>query len=347
MRKVRFGVVGTNFITDWVIDSARLDPRFELSAVCSRSRGRGEEFALRHAIPHVFTSLEEMVAGDVVDAVYIASPNYAHARQAITCMSHGKHVLCEKPMASNAREAGEMIAASRRYGVALMEGMMPTLTPAFAAVRANVERVGCLRRYFASYCQYSSRYDRFKAGEAVNAFDPGLSNGALMDIGIYTIYPMVVLFGRPRLVIATGMKLHTGADGQGTVIFRYDGMDAVVMYSKIADSLLPAEIEGESGVMTIDNIHEMRRVELNLRSGNITGGKGAVRTVLDLTPAQPEEGYYYEISHFLTMIEEGRRESDVNSHSNSLLTMQLLDEIRRQIDVCFPADIPSDITHQK
>ena len=62
MDKVRFGVVGTNFISDWVIAGAREDPRFELVAVCSRTRERGEEFAARHAIPNVFTSLDEMAS---------------------------------------------------------------------------------------------------------------------------------------------------------------------------------------------------------------------------------------------------------------------------------------------
>ena len=94
MKKVRFGVVGTNFITDWVIAGAREDERFELAAVCSRTRERGEEFAAKHNIPHIFTSLEEMAASNKVDAIYIASPNYMHAQQSILCMSYGKHVLC-------------------------------------------------------------------------------------------------------------------------------------------------------------------------------------------------------------------------------------------------------------
>ena len=101
MEKVRFGVVGTNFITDWVIEGAKEDPRFELAAVYSRTRERGEEFAAKHNIPHIFTSLEDMAASDKVDAIYIASPNALHAEQSILCLSHGKHVLCEKPMSLN------------------------------------------------------------------------------------------------------------------------------------------------------------------------------------------------------------------------------------------------------
>ena len=83
MQKVRFGVVGTNFISDWVIEGAREDPRFELVAVCSRSREHGGEFAARHSIAHVFTSLDEMASSPLIDAVYIASPNFMHAPQSI------------------------------------------------------------------------------------------------------------------------------------------------------------------------------------------------------------------------------------------------------------------------
>ena len=62
MRKVRFGIIGTNFITDWILEAAREELRFEATAVCSRSRETGQAFALKHSIPHLFTSPEEMAA---------------------------------------------------------------------------------------------------------------------------------------------------------------------------------------------------------------------------------------------------------------------------------------------
>ena len=150
MDKVRFGVVGTNFITDWVLAGAAQDNRFELAAVCSRTEERAEEFARKYNIPHRFTSLEEMAASPFVDAVYIATPNFLHASQSILCMSYGKHVLCEKPLASNAAEAKAMIEASGRYNVTLMEAMKPTLTPNFRSILENIGKVGKIRRYFAS-----------------------------------------------------------------------------------------------------------------------------------------------------------------------------------------------------
>lgn len=336
--KVRLGVVGTNFITDWVIAGAREDERVEIVAVCSRTRERGEEFAARHAIPNVFTSLEEMVTGDAVDAVYIATPNCCHAEQSILCMSHGKHVLCEKPMASNAAEARRMIEASEHYGVALMEAMKPTMTPNFKMLADNIDRIGTVRRYFASYCQYSSRYDKLKAGELPNAFDPRLSNGAIMDIGVYTIYPMVVLFGRPKSVSATGQLLSTGVDGQGAVNFAYDGMEATVIYSKIADSRLRSEIQGENGIISLESINRMQDIRLLPRTANLGGGLREAAREEVLTVESHHDEYYYEVAEFVDLILSGRRESAINSHANSLTVMEILDEIRRQTGVTFPAD---------
>ena len=337
MNKIRFGVIGTNFITDWVIAGAKQDERFELVAVCSRTQERANEFAAKYDIPYTFTSLEEMAASPLIDAVYIATPNYLHASQSILCMKHGKHVLCEKPMASNAYEVKQMIAASRQYGVTLMEAMKPTLTPNFRVLREALPKAGVIRRYFASYCQYSSRYDKFKEGIVLNAFKPELSNGAMMDIGVYTVYPMVVLFGRPNKISASGVVLSTGTDGQGAVNFEYEGMNATILYSKIANSSLPTEIEGEDGNFMLDKINQINRVTWQARPV-ASSGKGPLTPVEDISAVTDKDEYYYEVAEFINLVQAGKLESEVNSHENSLITIEIIDEVRRQLGVSFLAD---------
>ena len=337
MNNIRFGVIGTNFITDWVIAGAKQDERFELVAVCSRTQERANEFAAKYDIPYTFTSLEEMAASPLIDAVYIATPNYLHASQSILCMKHGKHVLCEKPMASNAYEVKQMIAASRQYGVTLMEAMKPTLTPNFRVLREALPKAGVIRRYFASYCQYSSRYDKFKEGIVLNAFKPELSNGAMMDIGVYTVYPMVVLFGRPNKISASGVVLSTGTDGQGAVNFEYEGMNATVLYSKIANSSLPTEIEGEDGNFMLDKINQINRVTWQARPV-ASSGKGPLTPVEDISAVTDKDEYYYEVAEFINLVQAGKLESEVNSHENSLITIEIIDEVRRQLGVSFLAD---------
>ncbi len=329
MEKIRFGIVGTNFISDWVVTGGLEDERFEPVAVCSRTETTGRAFAEKYRIPLIFTSLEEMAACPMVDAVYIASPNVFHAQQSIVCLQHGKHVLCEKAFASNAREARMMIETAQQKDVVLMEAMKPTLTPAFQAVMDYLPKIGVVRRYFSCYCQYSSRYDKLKEGIVLNAFLPELSNGATMDIGVYTIYPMVVLFGRPSQILATGTNLSSGVDGQVAVSFTYpEGLIATVLYGKIADSSLPTEIQGETGTIRLDRINIIGEVTFCNRKGE----KLAIR------PATLHHEYYYEIVEFINLIKTGRKESVVNSLTNSLITMEIMDEIRRQLGVLFPAD---------
>lgn len=337
-KKIRFGVVGTNFISDWVIKGARQDERFELAAICSRKQETADSFAARHQIPYTFTSLEEMAKSSLIDAVYIASPNFMHAPQSMLCMKCGKHVLCEKPLASNAREAKEMIEISRMYQVTFMEAMKPTLTPNFKAVQEHLPMIGTIRRYFSSYCQYSSRYDKFKEGIVLNAFKPELSNGGMMDIGIYTVYPMVVLFGRPLKIEATGLVLSSGADGQGTVNFVYEGMNATVLYSKIANSSLPTEIQGEDGNITLDRINTIRQVLFTPRAG-AASGKEIHSEPQSIGKVADKDEYYYEVAEFIDLILAGKQESAINSHENSLITLEIIDEIRRQLGVIYPADL--------
>ena len=97
---IRIGMIGTNFISDRLAEAARELPDIMLSAVYSRKKETGDTFAKRHGIASVYTDLECFLSSDI-DAVYIASPNICHEKQAILAMQHKKHVLCEKPIASS------------------------------------------------------------------------------------------------------------------------------------------------------------------------------------------------------------------------------------------------------
>jgi scyllo-inositol 2-dehydrogenase (NADP+) len=325
---IKFATIGTNWITEEFIKAAKEVPDFALTAVYSRTEEKAKEFAAKVGAERTFTSLEEMAQSDEIDAVYIASPNSFHAEQAILLMNHGKHVICEKPIASHTAELQAMIEAARQNDVVLMEAMKSTLLPNFQAIRKHIHKIGKVRRYFASYCQYSSRYDAYKQGTVLNAFNPTFSSGALMDIGVYCLYPMVVLFGKPLHIKANSFLLESGVDGEGSIILDYGDMDAVVMYSKITNSYIPSEIQGEEGSIIVDTIHTPQKVEIHYRDGRIE----------DITEAQTHHPMYYEAKEFIELIQNGKRESEINSHYHSLTTMEIMEEARKQTGIVFPAD---------
>ena len=252
--RVRFGLVGTGRITDWVLRGARQDPRFEAAAICSRSLDKARDFAASHAIPKAYGRLEDLLADPEIDAVYIGTPNHTHAPITLECLAAGKHVLCEKPLALNAAQGREMVSAARKAGKVLMEAMISTLSPNWLDVCARVSDIAPLRRYAASFCQYSSKYDALKQGTVAASFDPLCGGGSLMDIGIYTLWPMVALLGKPQEVRAhlvtyriPGRERFAVTDLQGSVECVYPGLNATASWSKIADAFAPTELSGEGG----------------------------------------------------------------------------------------------------
>ena len=123
--------------------------------------------------------------------------------------------------------------------------------------------------------------------------------------------------------------LSTDVDGQGAVNFEYDEMEATVMYSKIASSTLGAEIQGEDMMMTFDRINVIGEVALVDKEWN----KNIISKPIDTIE------HYYEVAEFISLVQSNKRESEINSHSNSLTTIEILDEIRRQIGLVYPADL--------
>ena len=327
---VRFGIIGTNWITDRLISDASEIEDFSVHAIYSRTEKRASEFAEKYNVEHTYTNLETFAKSKEIDAVYIASPNALHKEQAILCMKHGKHVLVEKPIGSNEKEVKEMIEVAKENNVLLMEALKTTLLPNFETVAANLHKIGKVRRYFASFCKYSSRYDKYKEGTVLNAFKPELSNGSLMDIGIYCIYPMIMLFGNPSSLQANSYMLESGVDGQGSIIFDYEeeGINGMVMYSKISNSYVPSEIQGENGSILLDNISDPTKVEIKYKDGSIE----------DITVDQKSNTMYYEVKHFIDLIQNGKTESDVNTYEKALTTIKVIEIARKQVGITFPAD---------
>ena len=328
---VRFGIIGTGRISEWVLKGAAQDPRIKVTAVCSRSVEAAESFVKRTPLAagaRIYTSVEDMVKDSEVEAVYIGTPNQTHCDYTLTCLKAGKHVLCEKPLAVSAEEGRKMIKAAEDSGCLLMEAMVSTLNPNFIAAASRIAEMAPVRQYSSSYCQYSSKYEALKNGVVASCFKPG-TGGAVRDIGVYVLYPLVALFGRPCEIRAELRTFDTSegkADVHGTAYLRYEGMDAVLTWSKICDSFLPTEISGEKGNVLLDEIHVARKAEVIPHSAPTSGqGPKAGRSVISEGLSYSE--YYYEFKEFADLLEQGRTESEINSHQTSLTVLEIIDEI--------------------
>ncbi|WP_395019113.1 Gfo/Idh/MocA family protein [Robinsoniella peoriensis] len=326
---INFAVIGTNFITDRLLKAAEHCAGFQLYGVYSRTAQRAKEYAARYGAPKTYTTLEELAADENVDAVYIASPTYLHASQSLQMLNAGKHVLCEKPIASNTSELKKMLEAAQKNNKVLLEAMRPVFTPGMKAVEEGMKKIGTVRRVHFTYCQYSSRYDKFKEGIVENAFKPELSNGAIMDIGTYCIYAASYLFGKPKEMKAVGVQLEGSIDGTGSVLADYGDFLAELVYSKITNSYQISEIQGEKGCMIIPHINIPEEVKIRYYTGEEEC----------LFAEGLQDDMQYELNRFMGFMNHKEEKEIKIYHEASLNTMWMIDEARRQLGIKFPADL--------
>ena len=334
---IRFGIIGTGRISDWVLKGAFEDPRIVVTAVCSRTAEAAERFLARHpelAGARVYTSVEELAQDDNVDAVYIGTPNQTHHSYAICCLNAGKNVLCEKPLAVNADQARDMVQAARKAGRLLMEAMVSTLNPNFRAAVEKIGGISPVRHYTSYFCQYSSKYEELKRGVTASSFQPHTA-GALRDVGIYTLYPLLSIFGKPDSVSADMIGFQTSegpVDVHGTLRLGYEGMQATLTYSKICDSFIPTEISGENGNILLDEVHIARKAEF-IPHGAPSSGQGPKASGHIISEGLEHNEYYYEFKELADLMENGRLESEINSLDTSVYAMEIIDEALKQNDL--------------
>ncbi len=327
MNTTGLATIGTSKITEKFLDAVSSCPDCRLAAVYSRDPQKAKTFAAAHAAERFYHDLDELAADPKVTAVYIASPNHMHYEQTMKLLNAGKHVLCEKSIASNERQAREMFALAHHKGAVLLEAMRSVFDPGAEAVRGHLEDIGPIRMASIRFCQYSSRYDSFKEGRKHNIFRRDCSAGALMDIGVYCVHMLLYLFGEPEEVSGYSVMLRGEIDGAGTVTARYRDKVADLAYSKITGSFAPNILQGEKGTLEFwGKEFHTENVVLQNRAGQ--------KEVL--YRREPVNDMQYELEHFLRMI---RGEETADAHEcRTLSAMRLMDRVRRQCGIVFPAD---------
>ena len=154
---MKYGVIGTGWITESFVRSADTVPGMELTAVCSRTLESGQTFAARVGRELTcFTTAEEMAQSDI-DGVYIASPNRLHHAQSRLFLANGKHVICEKPAVVTADEMRDLQALAVQNHCVYMEALMMLYLPQRAMIKSLIEEIGPIRAGHVSFAQYSSK----------------------------------------------------------------------------------------------------------------------------------------------------------------------------------------------
>jgi len=250
---MRIGVVGSGKIVAECLPVLKSIESISCVAICARegSRDRAEALARAQGIGAVYTDYAEFLRDSDIDLVYLGIVNSQHYAYALGALEAGKGVICEKPFTSTYRELEELALVARRKGLFLFEAITTLYFPNFIYLGKQIGRLGEIKLVQCNYSQYSSRYDRYLAGEVLPAFDPELSGGALYDINVYNVHFVTALFGRPEAVSYAANRGANGIDTSGALLMRYPGFSALCCGAKDSESPGYAVVQGSKGYVEL------------------------------------------------------------------------------------------------
>ena len=262
------GFIVTNFLPIW----KELD-FYHLKAIWGRNEEKIKQF--KNDFDYYTTKLEKILHDKDVDVIYIGLPNSLHYSYAKRALLAGKHVIVEKPFCVTYKEAEELINLGKEKNLLVFEAIVTQFAKNYLDFKPYIEKLGPIKIIDGNFSQYSRRYDKFKDGIVLPAFNKDLAGGALLDLGVYNIHYTVGLFGKPKDVYYFP-NIFQGVDTSGILILDYGEFKASLINSKDSKAPCYINIQGEKGCMqctsTASRVAEIKMTLNNGETKNFTDG---------------------------------------------------------------------------
>ena len=288
---------------------------------------RAQGFAEKYGFAHAYGSYDELLNDEAADLVYIATPHAFHAEQAIACMEHGKNVLVEKSFTATEEQARKVIEVSHRTGMLCAEAIWTRYMPSRrmildAMAGRGEEGIGPVHAVHADLSYPITYKERI--------VEPALAGGALLDVGVYTLNFVRMLFpdADPHDIMTAAKLTEKKVDESNvSAIWLDNGVKATVTSAIDCTSDRNGVIQGENGHITVDNINNPGTITVYNKAGE------AVRTL-----SAPEQitGFEYEVMASIDAIRRNAVECPEMPHEETLFIMRLMDALRHNWGVWYP-----------
>lgn len=322
MKEIRWGILSTGVIAKNFADTVgKMNGETRVLAVASRTKESADAFADQYGIERRYDSYEALAKDPDVDIVYVATPHSRHYEDMKLMISNGKHVLCEKSFTVDSQQAKEIFALAREKKVFVMEAFWTKILPIYREVEKVVSSgaIGDIRMVTAQYGYTTAREAR--------KFVPELAGGTLLDIGVYAIGFACMFLGYEYDAIQSNLVMNSaGTDAIDAIILRKG--NAVAQLTTAIGAAMPVfgGIYGTKGHIDVPDFKNPQAFTV------------CVDGEEPYTVKRPFEvnGFEYEIREAMNCVREGRLESGIMTPEQSIATIAIMDEIRRQSGFAFP-----------
>lgn len=321
MKTYRWGIIGLGKIAHKFAKDLQILENAKLYAVASTSQERANDFAAQYQVEKAFGSYEDMANCPEIDVIYIATPHSGHHAATLLCLKNKIPVLCEKPLALNARQVAEMVHRANENNTFLMEALwtrfLPNTLKLLSLIETNI--IGNIVEIQADF--------GFKASFDAKSrlFDKDLGGGALLDIGIYPVFLTLLLLGEPDEIEAKSIIGTTDIDESTSMILTYKTNKQVANLHCTLRATTPTEavIYGEKGYLKMrSRFHEPNPgIDLFLYEKN---------EMQFFSSENIGIGYAYEAMEVMRCLDENKKESELLPLSFSSKLIKLLDNIKQK-----------------
>ena len=323
---MKLGIIGSGMIVEAFLPQLITISDLEITVLLGtrRSGEKIRKLCEEYRITLGVTDFDEFLAAGPKIA-YIAVPNHLHYDYCRRCLEAGLHVIVEKPMTAAYDQAQKLAALAEDKHRMLFEAVTTPYLNAFARIVGWLPRIGRIRLVQSQYSQYSSRYNAFRRGEVLPAFDPAKAGGALMDLNVYNLHMLVNLFGAPES-FQYHANIIRGIDTSGVLTLQYPDFTAVCVAAKDSRGLTGTFLQGEDGWIRTDfGPNVIGNVTLELNDG----------TKENFTMEDPRKRVIPEFEEFLRCIREDDEESCHRAMEKSLTVSRICCEALWQAGITF------------
>jgi len=327
---MKLGIVGSGMIVQDFLTITSYLNETELTAICGTKATESEikDLSGKYNIKNIFISYDEFLNSEV-DTVYVAVPNSLHFQFAKAALEASKNVIIEKPFTSNYKEALILCELAREKQLFIFEAITTQYLPNYKKIKELLPTLGNIKIAQCNYYQYSKRYNSFKEGDVLPAFDPKFSGGALMDLNIYNIHYVVGLFGKPKN-IEYYPNVERGIDTSGILILDYDTFKCSCVGAKDCKAPIANNIQGDKGCIHQNspaNVCVNFEVLMNDGTSSL------------LNENNYEHRMVNEFIEFEDMIKNNQLEKCYQMLEHSLIVCEIQTIARKKAGIIFQADI--------
>lgn len=320
-KKLNWGIIGTGWIAH-EMGEALNKVNGEIYAVCSTSLEKAQKYAKEFDVINAYRDVDELLADEKVDIVYIATPHNSHYELILQALKVGKHVFCEKSITVNSRQLEECVAIAEEKNLVICDGVTLLHMPLYKKLRQMVSdgAIGDVKMVQVNFgsCKEYDVNNRF--------FSKELAGGALLDIGVYaTSFARYFMKSKPDVVLTTANYFETGVDEtSGISLKNPDGEMAVMALTMRAKQPKRGVVAGEKGFIEIYDYPRAAKATITYTEDGHTE---------IIEEGSPEKALQYEVAD---MQEYVRNHSGRDNLEIVRDVMETLTAVRNQWGMVYP-----------